>query len=227
MNTRRGTGSTLRIVLATLVVAAIAQGIALADIQVAGNTLGSGFYKGSTSLGTSFNVGVGSSLSYTPVSFGPQSSNTALDLGSFSLSCLLCSKNLTGYTFDLKLTFQVPAGTGAQTIVGDLTGTLVGALGVGIDTGGIDFGGPTLFSYSGPAGSGQFYVTVNDIPPGAITSLGSVALTGSISGLTTSAGSAGAAVPEPGSIVLLGTMLMGVSIFMRKRFSSKTDSRRQ
>jgi hypothetical protein len=168
-------------------------------------------------------LGLGSSLSYSAGSFGVQSSNAGLNLGSFGLSCLLCSKSFNGYTFDLALTFQVPAGVGAQTIVGDLSGTVFGTFGLGVDTVGVDFGAPTLFTYSGANGSGQFYVTVNDIPAGAIADFGTANLTGSISNVTTN--TVGGTVPEPGSIALLGTILTGLSFYMRKRLSAKDFSR--
>jgi hypothetical protein len=214
-------------VLLTLVAAVAAQGIALADIQVQGSTAGSAFYQGGQNIGTGINFGLGSSLSYTAASFGVQSSNLALDLGSFNLNCLLCAKNFNGYTFDLDLTFQGPAGIGAQTIQGDLSGTVYGIFGLGIDSVGVNFGGPTRFTYSGANGSGQFYVAVNDVTPGSITDFSNVALTGSIIGLnTTTAGPGGSAVPEPGSIVLLGTMLTVLSFIMRKKFSAKALLRR-
>ena len=212
-------------ILLGLVAALGVQGVALADIQVAGSTAGSAFYQGSTNVGTSINFGLGSSLSYTAGSFGPQSSNLGLNLGSFGLICPACTKNFNGYTFDLKVTFQVPAGAGAQTVVGNLSGVVSGIFGVGVDTVGVDFGAPTLFTYSGANGSGQFYVTVNDVAPGSILDFSSVNLTGMISGLSTSNPAGGSAVPEPGSIALLGTMLFGLSLYMRKRFSAKTFSR--
>jgi hypothetical protein len=185
------------------------QGSALADITVAGNTNGSSFYSGGTNLGatvfTSSDFASGS-VTYTAGSFGPESSNKTLVLGSLSLSCLLdlCDSNYNPYTFDLKVTFTQPTGSGQQTFVGDVQGAVVGVFVGALNTVGIDFGSPAKFTST----AGQsFYLTVNDIAAGSIpVNGGSAQLLGNVS-----------LAPEPKSIVLLGTVLAGIALWRRKR----------
>lgn len=187
-----------------------------ADIQVQGNTSGSAFYKGNTNKGTNLSAPDGGRLQFTSNSFGTQSSNMALDLGSFYLGCgllNLCNDNYQPYSFDLALSFQAPVGTIDQTVTGDVSGKLKGFLLGNSNSVEVDFAGPVLFTYSNPQGSGQFYVTVNNIQAGSMALYGKTELTGTISGATFSP------VPEPGSIILLGSVLLGLSFSMRKRFS--------
>jgi hypothetical protein len=187
-----------------------------ADIQVAGGTAGSAFYKGTTNQGVDLVASDGGILQFTAGKFGPQSSNATLDLGSFYLGCgplNLCNDNYQPYNFKLALSFQVPLGTTDQTVTGDVSGKLKGVLFANSNTVGIDFVGPVLFTYSNAQGSGQFYVTVNNIKAGSMAIYGNTELTGSITGATFSP------VPEPGSIVLLGTVLFGLSFVMRKKLA--------
>src|SRR3954451_17257160 len=82
-------------------------GTAFADIQVQGKSNGSAFYWSGSNQGTDV-----WDLHFTPNSFGIQSSDLPLNLGSFFLSCWYCTGNgedFSAYDFKLKLTFSVPA----------------------------------------------------------------------------------------------------------------------
>lgn len=183
-------------------------GAARADILVQGSTTGV------------FNTGTSNvlSLSFAGSSFGPQSSNLGLNLGQFSLSCgglNICNDNYQPYTFDLTVSFTVPVGAGSTVVTADVTGKLQGYFIGDTNTVGINFGGPNLVTYSNASGSGQFYLNVNDIAAGGIPVYGSAEVTGSITGATFVPNVS--SNPEPGSVVLLGSMIGIVGIWMRKR----------
>ena len=205
-----------RVVSTLAGLALVLTGAARADILVQGNTSGA-FYQSSSNLGSSV-----LSLSFTGNNFGPQSSTVPLNLGQFSLTCgglNTCNDNYVPYDFRLTVTFSVPAGAGATVVSADVTGRVQGFFIFGnTDTVGVNFGGPTLVSYSNASGSGQFYLTVNDIAAGGIPVLGSTTLTASISGDTFVP--TVSANPEPASIVMLGSMVGIVGIWMRKRRSA-------
>jgi hypothetical protein len=116
-------------------------------------------------------------------------------------------------TFDLALTFLAPLGVEGSTVV---EATLQGK--VKHDKGSvfIDFGPAQSFTFANEAGSGGFDLTINDIKlnskDGHHHAVSQV-LTGKI----TNAFDPPSAVPEPQSVVLLGTLVLLTGFVLRRR----------
>ncbi len=166
-------------------------------------------YVNSTFSGTTASGFLG--LGGNPITPPTQNLN---NLGAFSLAASAAEYN--GNTFTLRVTFTAPQGiNGSDTTL--FTATLLGTV-QNADNGGvqIDFNNtPILFTFNdtncegGPTtcGTGSFLFTINDlaINPGQVAS---------VTGFITSAQQT--TIPEPTSMLLLGTGLIGAAGVARR-----------
>lgn len=196
------------LIVVTIAVFSLSEGVARADeVTISGFTTGSVTgvppltFAGNANFTGTTALGIGS-LS------GPNS------LGSFFLSTAP-TQFLAG-SFTLNVTFTSPAGiNGGQGTT--YTATIQGSVSPNINQGGvnIDFDNtPVVFTFNDGTNSGSFSLTIADL---FVQSGQSANLTAGITGQQT-------AIPEPATLLLLGTGLTGIAARLRKRRKVRASS---
>ena len=195
----------LLVALSLVVVMFAAEGQARAD-EV---TL-TGFTNGATSVpflafsGNLFN-------STTSLGIGALSGTNSL--GTFML--MTAPEEVVGGIFSLSITFTSPQGiNGGQGAT--YTATVLGSVSPDVDRGGVNINfdnTPQVFTFSNNAAFGSFSLTLADL---FVQSGRSAFITAGTTGQQT-------AVPEPATLLLLGTGLSGIAAAMRKRRRDKLN----
>ena len=185
---------------------ALAGGQARADeVTIAGSTTG-------TVTGVPQLTFAGNSFNGT-TALGVGSLSGVNRLGTFTLGVSNPAIPASG-TFTLDITFTAPAGiNGGQ--FANYTATVVGSIST-VDDGGvaITFNQPpggTVFTFSNASGTGSFTLMIADL----------FVQSGQTANLTAGFSGSQSTVPEPATMILLGTGLTGIAAAARKRRNKK------